>query len=221
MPDYENEDFEADNDEECAVGEQEPEIDYQVLEMYKHLQVKKKKEQYDIYDLHLLQMFRKEEDLTMKDHGITCDFSASQYLKEKLRCQDPRVGKYNVLRFSNPDLDFERIFVFFDTSKNKFKIDSFRSGESKISGSSVQQLLLTRGIESGVKQLKELLKCFNLVFAKIYQKADDLKGIVAEVSQPLHNEYDNDSIHSDDSRYDKSKYTIDISDMTIIEFQDI
>jgi len=140
-------------------------VDKAVLDMYKHLQVKRKKEQYDIYDLHLLEMFRKEDDFSMKNQGITNDFSASQYLRDKLGCTDPRVGKYNVLRLSNSALDFERLFVFYDTSKHGYKVDGAKTGAAMRDH---RGLILQKGIDEGTKQLKYLQKCFHLLFEKIY-----------------------------------------------------
>lgn len=50
------------------------------------------------------------------------DFSASDYLKDKLGCTDVRVGKYNVLRLTHAALDFERIFVFYDTQEHPYQL---------------------------------------------------------------------------------------------------
>jgi len=74
-----------------------------------------------MYDMYLLELFQNEE--TLQKQGIIGDRQASEYLKE-LGCNDPRVGKYNVLRLTAKDFGFERIFVFFDTENFRYRYDN-------------------------------------------------------------------------------------------------
>ena len=57
----------------------------------------------------------------MKNQGITHDFAASDLLRDKLGCIDPRVGNYNVMRLTHSACDFERFFVFYDTCEFPYK----------------------------------------------------------------------------------------------------
>lgn len=85
----------------------------------KVLTVKTRRERYNIYDLYLLQIFNSENgEASHLNQGIISDFRSSDYLKDKLGCSDIRIGKYNVLRLFHPQLEFERIFVFYDSNHN-------------------------------------------------------------------------------------------------------
>ena len=56
----------------------------------------------------------------MSNIGISADLTASNYLKDKLNCNDKRVGHYNVLKLSDKENDFERIFVFYDEAQFQY-----------------------------------------------------------------------------------------------------
>lgn len=83
------------------------------------------REAYNIYDLYLLSLFTDSQgDPSRNQVGIIGDFRASDYLLEKLGCADPRVGKYNVLRLYHPELEFERVFVFYDSVQNNHYVSA-------------------------------------------------------------------------------------------------
>lgn len=93
-----------------------------IQQQYPGFKIKQKKETYNHFDLFMLQLAGSDSKSKSKSNqeGIKNDLAASDYLKDKLGCKDPRVGKYNVLKLSHPGWDFERIFVFYDTKNFPF-----------------------------------------------------------------------------------------------------
>ena len=74
-----------------------------------------KKENYNLLQLNKMN----DGENTIKGQGITYDLSASDYLKS-IGCDDPRVGRHNVLKLTHTALNFERIFVFYDSESHSF-----------------------------------------------------------------------------------------------------
>lgn len=59
-----------------------------------------------------------------------------------------------------------------------------------------------------------------LLFNKIYNKSTDLQGRIAEIAPPRVNEYDDRSVHSDDSFFKANKYALDLGGLSLIEVHD-
>lgn len=169
----------------------------------KIITAKTKTEKYNIYDLYLLQIFNSENgEASHLNQGIISDFRSSDYLRDKQGCSDIRIGKYNVLRLYHPQLNFERIFVFYDMNHNFGVRQSHRSQVSALSLMGMdqhKQLVVGQGIKEGEKNLKKMLTAWNILFDKIYSKSSDLKGRIAEVGPARVNEYDDRSLDSNDA----------------------
>jgi hypothetical protein len=75
------------------------------------------KEVYNLLQLHCETLLQKHQVFT---DGIKGDYSASTYLKKTLQCQDQRVGTNNVLKITHSELDFQRVFVFYDERRYAF-----------------------------------------------------------------------------------------------------
>ena len=73
-----------------------------------------KNEFYNIIDLYMLNILQDQGHKALKNQGFDADLDASEYLRVKLGCSDPRVSNYNVLKLTHEALEFERIFVFYD-----------------------------------------------------------------------------------------------------------
>jgi hypothetical protein len=68
-------------------------------------------ERYNLLELHMCSLNN------IKNSGIKADLLASDYLRTKIGCTDPKVGRYNVLRLAHAPLNFERVFVFYPKSE--------------------------------------------------------------------------------------------------------
>lgn len=88
---------------------------------------------------------------TKNHHGITIDYSASDYLREKIGCRDPRIGKNNVMRLYYPSFDFERIFVFYDIAEGQYQLgaDQLSGSRHLIEDKKRREMILQKGMKSG------------------------------------------------------------------------
>ena len=90
------------------------EINYQNTEQKKEKKLgKTKTEYYNMLELHL-ETLRADQSSKVMTQGIRYGPAVFDYLKIKMDCQDPKIGRYNCLMLEDRLLNFNRIFVFFE-----------------------------------------------------------------------------------------------------------
>jgi len=93
-------------------------------------QKKSELETFNLIHLHIETLNSKTSN-KLVNQGIKFGQSASEYLKTKICCKDPRIGSHNVLKLTHSALEFERIFVFYDDTKYSLDLDNQDDGAAQ------------------------------------------------------------------------------------------